>query len=127
MKRASAAQAVKSVPPPPINAKFKDRLPSIIEDICDELLTIEPAVNRLTVHLGEIFDHLDFEIKKADLDVRTMKWEAKVDPAELKRAQDWLAQLQQLKTDFSIDVMTSPPETIRTMVERLQKMFALTI
>lgn len=127
MKRASAARAVPKIPPPPpINAKFKDRLPSIIEDICDELLTIEPAVNRLTVHLQEILDYLDYEIKKVDLDLKVLKWESKADPEQLKQKEDWLQQLNQLKTDFNIDAMTSPPVTIRTMIVRFREMFGVT-
>jgi hypothetical protein len=121
-----AAQAVpKPSPPPEINAKFKDRLPAIMNEICNQLLVIEPAVNRLSVQLREFLDYLDFEIKKLDLDISRMKWEAKVDPTSLKDAEAWLQQMQQLKTDFNIDVMTSPPETIRAMVGRIQKMFAI--
>jgi len=120
----STGQVVpKPAPPPLINAKFKDRLPAIIEDICEELLVIEPAIARITVHLKEIFDYLDFEIQKADLAVKLMKWESKTDPEKLKAAEDWLKQLNQLKIDFSEDVMTSPPVTIRSMLRRFREMF----
>lgn len=126
MKQPNTAQAVPTpAPPPPINAKFRDRLPAIIDDICDELLTIEPAVARLTVHLEEIQDYLDHEIKKVDLDLKVMKWESKVDPEEVKRKQDWLNELTKLKSDFHVDIMTSPPLIIRSMVTRFRQMFGV--
>src|ERR1043166_6358505 len=99
MKRSSEAQAVpKPSPPPPINAKFADRLPAIMNGISEELLTIEPAVNRLTVHLQEFFDYLEFEINKLELDIERMKWGNQVDMVKLKEAESWLQKMQQLKT-----------------------------
>lgn len=126
MKNKQTAQAVpKPTPPPEINAKFRDRLPAIMTEICDELLVIEPAITRLSVQLREFLDYLDFEIKKIDLDIQRMKWEAKVDLTKMKEAEAWLHQLHQLKTDFTIDVMTSPPHTIRAMLDRVSKVFRI--
>ncbi|SDK45125.1 hypothetical protein [Bradyrhizobium ottawaense] len=122
----STAQPVpKEPPPPPINAKFADRLPLIMNEICDQLLVIEPAITRLSVQLREFLDFLDFEIKKADLEIKRMKWEEKVDLTTVRQAEAWLQKLRQLKTDFNVDVMTSPPETIRAMVDRIQKTFGI--
>lgn len=124
MKRPNAAQAVPTkVQPQPINAKFRDRLPAIINNICGELLTIEPAFTRMTVHLKEIQDYLDYEIKKVDFDLKVMKWESKVDTDDIKHKQDWLNELTKLKSDFNIDTMTSPPEIIYSMVARFRQMF----
>jgi hypothetical protein len=124
MKRKAA------VPPPtpaprPINPRFKDRLPGIMTEISDALLVIEPAIDRVNVQLREFLDYLDFEIRKTDLEIREMKWELKVDIGTLKEAESWLQQLQQLKTDFNVAVMTSPPATIRAMAERVTKMFGV--
>jgi hypothetical protein len=126
MKTKRTAQAVpKPTPPPEINAKFRDRLPAIMTEICDQLLVIEPAITRLSVQLREFLDYLDFEIKKVDLDIQRMKWEAKVDLTKMREAEAWLQEMQQLKTDFKIDVMTSPPDTIRAMLDRVSKMFRI--
>jgi hypothetical protein len=121
----TAQAAPKPIQPPEINAKFKDRLPAIMNEICNQLLVIEPAISRVTIQLLEFLDYLDFEIKKLDLDVRQMKWETQVDLAKLKEAEVWLERMQQLRNDFNIDVMTSPPETIRAMVDRIQKLFGV--
>jgi hypothetical protein len=124
MKRTSQA-GPKQSQLPQINAKFQQRLPYIMNDICEELLVIEPAVNRLAVHLEEIFDYLDYEIKKVDLDLKILKLESRDDLVAIKAMEDWLNQLQQLKVDFNINVFISPPESIRAMVSRFQKMFGL--
>jgi hypothetical protein len=107
----------------PINAKFKDRLPVIMTEICDSLLVIEPAIERVKVQLREFLDYLDFEIQKTALEVQRLRWEPQVDVPAVSEAEAWLKQLAQLEEDFKIDVMTSPPETIRAMLTRVQKMF----
>jgi hypothetical protein len=100
----------------PINPRFKSRLPGIMTEICDKLLVIEPASDQMNEQLREFLDYLDFEIRKVKLEVKAMKWEDKVDLVALREAEDWLQQLQQLKTEFNVDVMSSPPRTIRAMV-----------
>lgn len=122
MKRA-AAQSVPKLITRPINPKFKDRLPEIMTEIGDQLLVIEPAVDRVTVVLREFLDYLDFEIQKTALEIQRLKWEPQVDLAALREAEEWLKQLAQLEEDFNVDVMTSPPKTIRAMAERVRKMF----
>ena len=94
-----------------------------MSDICESLLVIEPAVDRLEVHLREFLDYLDFEIEKTDLEIKQMRWRDKVDPAALKETEAWLQRMQQLKTDFSVDIMTSPPRTVREMLKRVQRLF----
>ena len=120
------ATAPPAVPKPrAINPRFKDRLPAIMTEICDGLVVIEPVIDRINVQLREFLDYLDFEIKKVDLDIQRMKWEAKVDLAKMREAEAWLQEMQQLKTDFKIDMMTSPPDTIRAMLDRVSKMFRI--
>jgi hypothetical protein len=123
MKRKLGSQPVQKQATRPINPKFKSRLPGIMTEIADKLLVIEPAIEQVNEQLREFLDYLDFEISKVDLEVKAMKWEDKVNIVALKEAEDWLQQLRQLKAEFNIDVMTSPPRTIRAMVDRTQKLF----
>jgi hypothetical protein len=109
--------------PRPINPKFKDRLPGIMSDICESLMVIEPAVERLTVQLREFLDYLDFEIQKTALEIQRLRWEPQVDLPAVREAEEWLKQLTQLEEDFNVDVMTSPPQTIRMMLKRVEKLF----
>ncbi|WP_439357932.1 hypothetical protein [Bradyrhizobium sp. DASA03007] len=109
----------------PINAHFKDRLPLIMSEICDSLMVIEPAIDRVRVQLREFLDYLDFEIQKTAIEVQRLRWEPQVDRAAVSEAEAWLKQLAKLEEDFNIDVMTSPPETIRKMLDRVSKMFEL--
>src|SRR5690242_18279382 len=123
MKRDSAPQAVPNTVPRPINPKFKSRLPGIMTEISDKLLVIEPAIEQVNEQLREFLDYLDFEIRKVELEIRDLSWRERVDTAAIKDAESWLKQLQKLKADFNVDVMTSPPRTIREMVDRVQKLF----
>lgn len=109
----------------PINPQFKDRLPVIMTEICDSLMVIEPAIGRVNVQLREFLEYLNFEITKTDLDIKRLQWEPQVDLAAVRESEAWLTQLQDLKADFNVDVMTSPPETIRAMMDRVQKLFGL--
>ena len=123
MKRSSAPRAVPKTVPRPINPKFKSRLPGIMTEISDKLLVIEPAIEQVNEQLREFLDYLDFEIRKVELEIRDLSWRERVDTAAIKDAESWLKQLQKLKADFNVDVMTSPPRTIREMVDRVQKLF----
>lgn len=109
----------------PINAQFKDRLPIIMEEICQSLLVIEPAIERVKVQLQEFQDYLNFEIQKAALEVQRLRWEPQLDIPAVTEAEAWLKQLAKLEEDFDVDVMTSPPATIRAMLDRVQKMFGV--
>jgi hypothetical protein len=115
-------------PPPievvrPINPMFKDRIPGIMAEICDSLLVIEPAIDRVTVQLREFLDYLNFEIQKTALHIQRLRWEPQVDLEAVREAEAWLKLLAQLEEDFNVDVMTSPPKTIREMLTRVQKLF----
>ena len=123
MKRNSAPQAVPKTVTRPINPKFKSRLPGIMTEISDKLLVIEPAIEQVNEQLREFLDYLDFEIHKVELEIRDLSWREMVDMAAIKDFESWLQQLHKLKADFNVDVMTSPPRTIREMVDRVQKLF----
>ena len=106
-----------------INAKFKSRIPVILEDISKSLMVIEPAVQDVTVPLREFLDYLDFEITKTSLDIKKKEWESVVDINQINADKAWLAQLQQLRKDFDIETMTSSVNFIRTMIQRVQDTF----
>ena len=63
------------VPARDINAKFKSRIPVILEEVSKSLMVIEPAVQDVTVPLREFLDYLDFEITKTSLDIKKKEWE----------------------------------------------------
>jgi hypothetical protein len=123
MTMKNSVAAMPETVPRPINPKFKDRLPGIMSDICESLMVIEPAVERLTVQLREFLDYLDFEIQKTALEIQRLRWEPQVDLPAVREAEEWLKQLTQLEEDFNVDVMTSPPQTIRMMLKRVEKLF----
>lgn len=124
MKRA-APQPVPTQVRRPINPRFESRLPGILTEIVDKLLVIEPAIDQVNEQLREFLDYLDFEIRKVDVEIKQLEWEERVNLAAVKEAKAWLSQLQQLRSDFNVDVMTSPPKTIRAMMDRVQKLFAV--
>jgi hypothetical protein len=121
----------KVVPPPEvpkrrdINPRFKDRLPAMMTEICDGLIVIEPAIDRINVQLREFLDYIDFEIRRVDLEIKELEWKSKVDIAAVKEAREWRNQLTLLMEDFNIEAMTAPPANIRAMVERVSRMFGV--
>jgi hypothetical protein len=108
-----------------INPRFKDRLPGIMTEICDGLVVIEPAIDRINIQLREFLDFLDFEIRKVDLEIKEMEWKSVVDRDAYKEAVEWKQQLVLLMEDFNVEAMTSPPENIRAMVARVSRMFGV--
>ena len=86
-------------------------------------MVIEPAIKELSVPLREFLDYLDFEISKLELDIKQKRWEAVVDVEEIKSEEAWLTKLQALRSDFNIDVMTSPAATVRSMLDRVRQTF----
>jgi hypothetical protein len=121
--QAKAASVPAEEPALPINAKFQRRLPDIVNEISEQLMVIEPAIKELSVPLREFLDYLDFEISKLELDIKQKRWEAVVDVEEIKSEEAWLAKLQALRSDFNIDVMTSPAATVRSMLDRVRQTF----
>jgi hypothetical protein len=125
MKKVAVPSQTPAVEPRNINPRFKDRLPGIMTEICDALITIEPAIGRINVRLLEFLDHLNFEIDKTELELKHLRWESKVDIAAVRSAEAWLQQLKILKEDFNVEAMTSPPDTIRAMLDRVTRMFGV--
>jgi hypothetical protein len=117
----------------PINPRFKERLPAIMENICQSLLIIEPEVEKMTVPLKEFLDFLEFEIQKTELRIAQEEWKDRADPEEraadragpvkLTADREWLQRLRELRKDFDLNVMTSSVPFIRDMLRRVQGAF----
>jgi hypothetical protein len=124
--------AKKQDPPGPItfreiNAKFKSRIPIILEDISRCLMVIEPAVQDVTVPLREFLDYLDFEISKVKLQIDRDTWQSIVDVNKTNADKVWLAHLEQLRNDFDVEKMTSSVNFIRSMIDRVQDTFNMRV
>ncbi len=125
MRRSTTPQAAQKPAPRPINPKFKSRLPGIMAEICDRLIVIEPAIEQINEQLREFLDYLEFEIVKTEMEIKQIEWMDKVEGPVLSDARAWLKELQQLKSDFNVEAMTSPPRTIRSMVDRVRDLFGV--
>jgi hypothetical protein len=123
MSKSSTAAAPPAEVARPINPMFKERLPTMMAEICDSLMVIEPAIDRVTIQLQEFLDYLNFEIQKTALHIQRLRWEPQVDLVAVREAEAWLKQLAKLEEEFDVSVMTSPPKTIREMLIRVQKLF----
>jgi hypothetical protein len=110
-----------------INAKFKSRIPHILEDISKSLVVIEPTVQDMTVPLREFLDYLDFEITKLKLDIEKNEWQSVVDVNKLNADKAWLSKLEQLRKDFDVETMTSSVTFIRSMIKRVQDTFNMRV
>ena len=76
MATAKANQSAAQYLPPTINAKFKDRLPDIMNEIWRSMLVIEPEIDKMLVPINEFLDHLEYEIRKAELEVAQLEWKS---------------------------------------------------
>jgi hypothetical protein len=109
--------------PREINARFRDRLPHIMKKVCRIILTIEPEIKDLTVHLKEFQEYLDFEIEKTSLDISKEEWKDRADRDKLRADREWLAKLKALRADFDINAMTAPASLLRSLFKRTEEMF----
>jgi hypothetical protein len=96
-----------------------------VEELCQSLLVLEPVIDQMTVPLKEFLDHLDFEIQRIDLDIKTKRWESVVDVEAVKADEAWLQQLKQLRADFNIEAMTAPLALTDTMISKVRDMFGM--
>lgn len=124
----TAQTAKKHDPPEPvmlreINAKFRARIPVILEDISGCLMVIEPAVQDVTVPLREFLDYLEFEISKVSLQIEKDAWKPIVDLNKAAEDDAWLEHLQQLRKDFDVEKMTSSVNFIQDMLRRVRNTF----
>ena len=107
----------------PINAQFENRLPLLMQRVCDILIKIEPEIQDLAVHLKEFQEYLDFEIEKVRLEIQKEEWKGKTDRPKLDGDKEWLAKLEVMRDDFNIDAMIAPATLIRSLFARTKEMF----
>jgi hypothetical protein len=120
---AKANQSAVQYLPPTINAKFKDRLPDIMNEIWRSMLVIEPEIDKMLVPINEFLDHLEYEIRKAELEVAQLEWKTRVSPTELNAAKDWLSRLKKLEDDFQVDRIVATVPFTRDLLKRVQRSF----
>jgi hypothetical protein len=123
MATAKANQSAAQYLPPTINAKFKDRLPDIMNEIWRSMLVIEPEIDKMLVPINEFLDHLEYEIRKAELEVAQLEWKNRVSPTELNAAKDWLSNLKKLEDDFQVDRIVATVPFTRDLLKRVQQSF----
>jgi DNA repair ATPase RecN len=123
MATAKADQSAVQYLPPTINARFKDRLPDIMNEIWRSMLVIEPEIDKMLVPINEFLDHLEYEIRKAELEVAQLEWKTRVSPAELNAAKDWLSRLKKLEDDFQVDRIVATVPFTRDLLKCVQQSF----
>jgi hypothetical protein len=109
--------------PQPINARFQSRLPGILEEICQQMLILEPAMNQVAVPIREFIDFLDFEIEKVTLAINQEKWESVVNVTKVASDEAWLKRLTDLRKDLDIYDLTASVPRINTLIEGVEKTF----
>lgn len=105
----------------PLNARFRDRIPSIVEQIATAGYLVDQPLNDAKVALEEFRDYLSFEIAKIDLKIKRDEWESRVDPAQLEIDKAWLAELQQLNEEFTPDQIMSSRKTMSDLTDKITK------
>lgn len=103
-----------------ISPRFKSKLPTIMNEICEGLIVIEPAIDQMTVPLREFLDFLDFEIQKAELQISHARL-SRGDARKLSQMEAWLAELTRLRNDFDVELMVSPIRFVREMLTRVEQ------
>lgn len=108
-------------PHQPLNARFRDRIPSIVEQIAMAGYRVDQPLNEAKVALEEFRDYLSFEIAKIDLKIKRDEWESRVDPAQLEIDKAWLSELQKLKEEFTPDQIMSSRKTMSDLTDKITK------
>jgi hypothetical protein len=112
---------------PPINPRFKSRIPALIESICWSIQNTEEHLKEAKVTVQEIQDYLKFEINKATLDVEQLEWASQSDQEELDRARKWLEHLMDLQERFAAQKVMGSALFLRELREALDENFTIKI
>lgn len=119
----TASEVQEALVPPLINAHFESRMPMIIEALSKALVVSRPALNEARIHIEEIHDHLDFEIKKAELEVERSEWAARSQPDKANQDRRWLAKLKAIKERFATEGVWQSVEFLENLKDELQQTF----
>lgn len=123
MQKDNTRTAEPAVRPQPINARFQSRLHPMLEDICQQMLIIRPAMDKVAIPLREFIDFLDFEIEKVTLSLNQEKWESIVNVQKVANDEAWLKRLTDLRRDLDIYELTASVERIEKLVGDVENTF----
>ncbi|MCW2077904.1 UNVERIFIED_ORG: uncharacterized protein YjaG (DUF416 family) [Bradyrhizobium japonicum] len=112
-----------AVRPQPINARFQSRLQGILEDICQQMLIIEPAMDKVAIPIKEFIDFVDFEIEKVTLSINQEKWESIVNVQKVANDEAWLKRLTELRNGLDIYDLTASVPRIDGLVAAIERTF----
>ncbi|MGX1364091.1 uncharacterized protein YjaG (DUF416 family) [Bradyrhizobium elkanii] len=112
-----------AVRPQPINARFQSRLHGMLEEICQQMLIIEPAMDKVAIPIKEFIDFLDFEIEKVTLSINQEKWESIVNVQKVANDEAWLKRLTELRNGLDIYDLTASVPRIDGLVAAIEKTF----
>ncbi|GAA0005242.1 hypothetical protein BDS110ZK4_28240 [Bradyrhizobium diazoefficiens] len=112
-----------AVRPQPINARFQSRLHGMLEEICQQMLIIEPAMDKVAIPIKEFIDFLDFEIEKVTLSINQEKWESIVNVQKVANDEAWLKRLTELRNGLDIYDLTASVPRIDALVAAIEKTF----
>ncbi|WP_024512457.1 hypothetical protein [Bradyrhizobium sp. ARR65] len=107
-----------------ISPRFKSKLPRIMNEICNGLLVIEPAIKEMAVPLRDLLDFLDFEIQKVEVQISHAPLN-RADARKLPQLNAWLSELTSLRKDFDVALVVSPIQFVREMVKRVDQTFGV--
>ncbi|MEY9178432.1 uncharacterized protein YjaG (DUF416 family) [Bradyrhizobium elkanii] len=112
-----------AVRPQPINARFQSRLHGMLEEICQQMLIIEPAMDKVAIPIKEFIDFLDFEIEKVTLSINQEKWESIVNVQKVANDEAWLKRLTELRNGLDIYDLTASVPRIDALVAGIERTF----
>lgn len=95
----------------------------MLEEICTQMLIIEPAMDKVAIPLREFIDFLDFEIEKVTLAINQEKWESVVNVQKVANDEAWLKRLTDLRRNLDIYELTASVQRIDGLVEAIEATF----
>lgn len=95
----------------------------MLEEICTQMLIIEPAMDKVAIPLREFIDFLDFEIEKVTLAINQEKWESVVNVQKVANDEAWLKRLTELRKNLDIYELTASVQRIDGLVEAIEATF----
>lgn len=97
----------------------------MLEEICQQMLIIRPAMDKVAIPLREFIDFLDFEIEKVTLSINQEKWESIVNVQKVANDEAWLARLTDLRRDLDIYELTASVQRIQQLIGDVENTFEI--